>query len=73
VCRALKQRLLSAIGSRDECSSEAGRWQFLQTRNLNSFLIWVERAPGRPAGDRCAELGHAIACVKGGPRRAAAR
>lgn len=71
--QALRQRLLSAIGSRTECSSEAGRWRFLQTRNLNSFLVWVERAAERRAGDRCEELGYAIACVEGGRQQTAAR
>jgi hypothetical protein len=70
---ALKQRLLSAVGARHECSSRAGRWRFLQTRNLNSFLVWVERAPQRAAGDRCSELSHAIACVQADGGRAATR
>jgi hypothetical protein len=69
----LKQALLSAIGSRSECSSRAGSWRFLQTRNLNSFLVWVERAPQRAAGDRCSELSHAIACVENQGGRVAAR
>lgn len=60
---ALKLRLLSAVGSRKQCASAAGRWRFLQTKNLNSFLMLVERAPNRAAADRCTELGHALACL----------
>jgi hypothetical protein len=55
------------------CASRAGRWRFLQTRNLNSFLVWVERAPERAAADRCAELSHAIACLQTPGGRVATR
>lgn len=60
----LKQRLLAAVTTQEDCVSAAGRYRFVETRNLNAFLMWVERAKGRAEGDRCQELRHAIACLK---------
>lgn len=59
----LKQRLLAAVTTQEDCVSAAGRYRFVETRNLNAFLMWVERASGRAEGDRCLELRHAIACL----------
>jgi hypothetical protein len=60
-----KMALLSVVGSRTECSSAAGRYRFVETKNLNAFLMWIERAPGRPAVDRCVELRLALECLGG--------
>jgi len=66
----LKQQVLGAVGNRGECSSSAGHYRFVETKNLNAFLMWIERAPGRAEGDRCAELSYALACLRrsGGAR-----
>jgi hypothetical protein len=61
---ALKQRLLVAVGSTRECVSAAGRYRFVETRNLNAFLMWIERAPHRSESDRCVELSLALECLK---------
>ncbi len=62
---ALKQRLLAAVTTQKECVSQAGRYRFLETRNLNAFLMWVDSAPGRAQADRCVELALALDCVLG--------
>jgi hypothetical protein len=64
----LKQKVLAAVRNREECESAAGRYRFVETKNLNAFLMWIERAPGRAEGDRCAELSFALACLRGGAR-----
>jgi hypothetical protein len=60
-----KMALLSALHGRTECSSRAGRYRFVETKNLNAFLMWIERAPNRPAVDRCVELRLALECLGG--------
>jgi hypothetical protein len=35
----------------------------VETKNLNAFLMTIERASGRAVGDRCAELTYALECV----------
>ncbi|MBM4337483.1 MAG: hypothetical protein FJ108_16475 [Deltaproteobacteria bacterium] len=62
---SLKLAVLGAVGDRRECSSAAGTYRFVETKNLNAFLMWIERAPGRAAVDRCAELTHALSCLSG--------
>jgi hypothetical protein len=64
----LKQKVLAAVRNREECESAAGRYRFVETKNLNAFLMWIERAPGRAEGDRCAELSYALSCLRGGAR-----
>ncbi len=64
----LKQKVLAAVRNREECSSSAGHYRFVETKNLNAFLMWIERAPGRAEGDRCAELSYALSCLRGGGR-----
>jgi len=66
----LKQQVLGAVGNREECASSAGHYFFVETKNLNAFLMWIERAPGRAEGDRCAELSFALSCLRrsGGAR-----
>ena len=61
---ALKLQLVALVGEPAECVSAAGRYRFVETRNLNAFSLWVERAPARPAADRCVELTHALDCVR---------
>jgi len=61
---ALKQALLSSVKTQKECISNAGHYRFLQTRNFNAFLMWVEPASNRTPEDRCIELAHALDCVK---------
>jgi hypothetical protein len=60
-----KMALLTAVRGRTECSSAAGRYRFVETKNLNAFLMWIERAPNRPAVDRCVELRLALECLGG--------
>ncbi len=61
----LKLELMQHIGKRTECRSRAGRYRFVETKNLNAFLMWIERAPSRAAVDRCIELRLAIDCLGG--------
>jgi hypothetical protein len=61
--QALKQRILAAVGSRGSCKSPVGRYHFVETKNLNAFLMRIERASGRRVGDRCAELTYALDCL----------
>lgn len=60
---ALKRRLLARVHSPAECASPAGRYHFVETKNLNSFLMRVERAPSRAEADRCVELSLALDCL----------
>jgi hypothetical protein len=60
----LKLQVLAAVRNQRECSSAAGYYRFVETKNLNSFLMWIERAPGRAAVDRCGELAYALSCLK---------
>ena len=60
----LKQRVLTAVRNRDACTSSAGTYRFVETKNLNAFSMWIERASGRGPSDRCAELNHALACLE---------
>lgn len=62
---ALKQRLIAAVTTQRECTSDAGVYRFLETRNLNAFLMTIERSGSRGLADRCAELSHALSCVTG--------
>ena len=60
---ALKLDVLEAISRPAECVSPAGRYRFVETKNLNAFLMWIERSPQREKVDRCAELRHALDCL----------
>jgi hypothetical protein len=35
----------------------------VETKNLNAFLMTIDRAPGRAEADRCVELSYALDCV----------
>ncbi len=63
----LKQRVVAAARTQEKCVSAAGTYRFVETKNLNSFLMWVQPAKGRAQGDRCNELRLAIECLQ--PRR----
>jgi hypothetical protein len=66
----LKQRVLAEVAGRAECESSAGRYVFVETRNLNAFLMYVHRPPARSEADRCVELSLALDCLRrpGGPK-----
>ncbi len=61
---ALKRKLLATVRAQQECTSRAGRYRFLETKNLNAFLMWIEPAPDRRVADRCVELSMALECLK---------
>lgn len=60
----LKQKLVAAVTTQKECVSGSGTYRFVETKNLNAFLMRIERAPGRTVADRCVELRYAIDCVR---------
>ncbi|MCP4039791.1 MAG: hypothetical protein GY733_22800 [bacterium] len=60
----LKQQVLAAVGNREACVSSHGAYRFVETKNLNAFSMWIERANRRVASDRCVELKHALACLE---------
>jgi hypothetical protein len=60
---ALKRRVIAARPSA-ECVSPAGRYRFVETKNLNAFLMWVERSASREVADRCVELALALDCLE---------
>ena len=64
----LKLSVVAALDSRDRCVSSAGRYRFVETKNLNAFLMWIERAPTRQHADRCIELQLALECLHGRDR-----
>jgi hypothetical protein len=66
---ALKRRIVAAVTTQRECKSPAGTYRFVETKNLNAFLMMIERAPNRPVADRCAELTNALACLTRSARR----
>jgi len=60
---SLKLEVMKAAGTRTSCSSRAGNYRFVETKNLNAFLMWIERNPSRKAADRCIELKLALECL----------
>ena len=52
------------MGGARQCASAAGRYRFVETKNLNAFLMRIERAPTRRATDRCIELRLALECLR---------
>ncbi|MCG8589535.1 MAG: hypothetical protein MJE66_09610, partial [Proteobacteria bacterium] len=65
----LKQKVMAAVTTQKECVSEAGRYRFVETKNLNAFLMWIERSSSRRMADRCAELTLALNCLRRGGGR----
>jgi len=59
----LKQRTVAAAQNRALCESPAGRFHFIETKNVNAFLMRIEQAAGRRSGDRCDELKLALDCI----------
>ena len=59
----MKLRVLGAVKKRTECVSAAGRYVFVETRNLNAFLMYVQRSSDRAQVDRCSELSLALDCL----------
>ncbi|MBY0399929.1 hypothetical protein K2X89_06510, partial [Myxococcota bacterium] len=66
----LKQAVVAAVKAQSECVSSKGTYRFVETKNLNAFLMWIDRAPTRRVEDRCAELRYALECLQGANRRA---
>ncbi|MEZ4334608.1 MAG: hypothetical protein R3F35_22865 [Myxococcota bacterium] len=66
----LKQAVVAAVKAQSECVSSKGTYRFVETKNLNAFLMWIEQAPSRRVEDRCAELRYALECLQGASRRA---
>ncbi len=64
----LKLEVLASVSHRTTCSSGAGRYRFVETKNLNAFLMWIERASHRARSDRCVELRHALDCLQADKR-----
>jgi hypothetical protein len=62
---SLKLSVMATAGTRSSCSSRAGSYRFIETKNLNAFLMWIERSPERKAADRCIELRLALECLAG--------
>jgi hypothetical protein len=61
--------VVAAVARPEQCTSDAGTWRFVETKNVNAFLLWIERSPLRRAGDRCEELTLALDCLARGVRR----
>ena len=61
---ALKRQVIAAVRQPGLCESRAGTYQFVETKNLNAFLMWVDQAPGRASADRCVELSLALECLR---------
>lgn len=66
----LKQAVVAAVKAQSECVSSKGTYRFVETKNLNAFLMWIDRAPARHVEDRCAELRYALECLQSANRRA---
>jgi hypothetical protein len=66
---ALKQKTVAAARNASLCESPAGRFHFVETKNVNAFLMSIEQAPGRRSGDRCEELTLALECLASPPPR----
>ncbi len=60
---ALKQRVIAAVTTQKQCTSRSGAYRFVQAKNLNAFLMLIERAPSRPRVDRCVELRLTLECL----------
>ena len=56
--------VLSVIGSRRECVSEKGEFDFKGTKRISSFNLIIIPAKGRKPTNRCEELENAYKCLK---------
>ncbi len=59
----LKREVIARVPDPTRCESSGGVYRFVETKNLNAFLMWIERAGEREAGDRCTELSLALECL----------
>ncbi len=66
----LKGAVVAAAKTQGECVSSKGTYRFVETKNVNAFLMWIDRAPSRRVEDRCAELRYALECLQVGNRHA---
>ena len=66
----LKGAVVAAAKTQDECVSSKGTYRFVETKNVNAFLMWIDRAPARRVVDRCAELRYALECLQNSSRHA---
>lgn len=69
----LKKQILLAAAAlpQRQCSHQAGEYRFLETRNLNAFLMWSRNNPDSSSGQRaardvCDVLARAIQCLSEG-------
>lgn len=62
----LKRRVIARLAGPSHCESPAGRFRFVETKNLNAFLMWIERSASRGEADRCGELELALDCLRKG-------
>ncbi|MCH7869202.1 MAG: hypothetical protein IH881_16020 [Myxococcales bacterium] len=60
----LKQELMLVVTSGTRCTGLGGTYSFLETKNLNAFLLRVARDSERDLGNRCDELMRAQVCVE---------
>jgi hypothetical protein len=67
----LKQAVVAAVKTQQECVSRKGTYRFIETKNLNAFLMWIDRAPSRAVEDRCSELRYALECLQSAGQHAA--
>jgi hypothetical protein len=66
----LKGAVVAAAKTQGECVSSKGTYRFVETKNVNAFLMWIDRAPSRRVEDRCAELRYALECLQSSSRHA---
>lgn len=64
----LKQQIMRAAESQQTCRHAAGAYRFVETRNLNAFLMWSRTHPDVDAGssgvrDACEVLSRALECL----------
>lgn len=59
----LKREVIARVQDPTRCESSNGVYRFVETKNLNAFLMWIERAGDQKAGDRCTELSRALECL----------
>jgi hypothetical protein len=60
---ALKQRVIASGDARGTCESDAGSYHFVESRNLNAFLLRIRTNPDREVANRCGELRFALECL----------
>lgn len=70
---SLKRTVIARAPEHATCESDSGTYRFVETKNLNAFLMWIERAAQREQGDRCTELALAIDCLERGQIETEAR